>query len=129
MLSILNDAKVIDHIARICHSVNRAYCQAIGDASQPTWEDAPEWQRNSAINGVVFHLDNNVTPEQSHENWLQQKYAEGWTWGQDKNPDLKQHPCMVPYEYLPQEQRVKDYLFKAVVDSFKATINAERAEQ
>ena len=32
-------------IARVCHEVNRAYCQAIGDNSQPTWEDA----RNGSV--------------------------------------------------------------------------------
>ena len=38
----------MDSIARVCHEVNRAYCQALGDDSQPTWEEAPEWQRASA---------------------------------------------------------------------------------
>ena len=31
---------------------NRAYCQMIGDNSQSTWEDAPEWQKQSARKGV-----------------------------------------------------------------------------
>lgn len=36
-----------DQIARVCHEVNRAYCQALGDNSQPTWEEAPQWQRQN----------------------------------------------------------------------------------
>jgi hypothetical protein len=32
-----------------------------------------------------------------------------------KNPDAKEHPCFVPYDELPAEQRTKDYLFQAVV--------------
>lgn len=47
-------------IARVCHEVNRAYCAALGDLSQPPWADAPEWQRKSALNGVAFALCNPV---------------------------------------------------------------------
>jgi hypothetical protein len=31
----------IEEIAKVAHEVNRAYCQALGDFSQPKWEDAP----------------------------------------------------------------------------------------
>ena len=108
-----------EQVAKVCHNVNRAYCQSIGDDSQPLWEDAPEWQKESAINGVDFHMSNDVSPEQSHENWMKEKEEDGWVWGKLKDPERKVHPCMVPYNELPKEQRTKDYLFKAVVDSFK----------
>ena len=48
----------VEEIARVAHEVNRAYCQALGDDSQPAWEVAPQWQRDSAINGVTFHIAN-----------------------------------------------------------------------
>ena len=108
-----------EQIARICHEVNRAYCNSIGDTSQPSWEDAPDWQKASAVNGVEFHLNNDTTPEQSHENWMREKEADGWVYGPTKDPEKKEHPCMVPYDQLPLEQRTKDYLFKAIVDCFK----------
>jgi len=112
--------EAIEFIARVCHNVNRAYCQSIGDDSQPKWEEAPDWQRQSAINGVRFHLANDTTPEQSHENWMREKLADGWKHGPNKNPELKEHPCMVPYGELPAAQRTKDYLFKSIVDTYKA---------
>lgn len=105
----------LDEIARVAHEVNRAYCQSIGDDSQPAWKDAPGWQRDSAINGVRAHLVSDLTPEQSHENWLAQKEAEGWTYGPVKDPIRKEHPCFRPYSELPPEQRTKDHLFRAVV--------------
>ena len=106
-------------IAQFAHEINKAYCQAIGDNSQPTWEDAPEWQKSSAINGVDFHLENpNASPSASHESWLKQKQEEGWKYGSVKNAELKEHPCYVPYLELPVEQRAKDYFFKQVVKSF-----------
>lgn len=111
---------VIEDVAEACHEINRAYCQAIGDDSQPSWDDAPEWQKSSAINGVKFHLANpDASPSASHESWLAQKTAEGWKYGAVKNPDLKEHPCFVPYSDLPKEQKAKDYLFKQTVHSFK----------
>lgn len=103
-------------IARACHEINRAYCAAIGDNSQPSWEDAPEWQRTSAVNGVHFHLANpEASPSASHESWWAEKKADGWTYGPAKDPAKKQHPCCVPYEQLPAAQRAKDYIFSATV--------------
>lgn len=114
-----NSFDLIEGIARVAHEVNRAYCKAIGDDSQLPWDDAPDWQRSSARNGVAFHLAREVTPEQSHENWMEVKRAEGWKYGPVKDPEKKEHPCFTEYENLPQEQRVKDYLFKAIVDTLK----------
>ncbi|WP_439392560.1 RyR domain-containing protein [Bradyrhizobium sp. PMVTL-01] len=106
----------VERIARVCHEVNRAYCQAIGDNSQLTWADAPDWQRQSAITGVKHTLANpNSGPESSHESWLEEKRRDGWKYGPVKNPETKEHPCFVPYAELPVEQRAKDYLFQAVV--------------
>ena len=105
-------------IARVAHEVNRAYCASIGDHSQPAWEDAPEWQRSSAINGVLFHVANpQATPENSHESWMKEKAEAGWSYGEVKDAEKRTHPCFRPYNELPQEQRSKDYIFKAVVSA------------
>ena len=55
-----------------------------------------------------------VTPEDSHANWLKLKESEGWKYGPVKDPERKEHPCMVSYEKLPQSQKLKDLLFLAV---------------
>ena len=107
------------HTARVCHEVNRAYCQAIGDDSQPTWEDAPDWQKQSALMGVSLHMHNDVGPEASHESWMAQKLAEGWEYGLVKDPVLKIHPCIKPFADLPKEQQIKDHLFRAVVHAMR----------
>lgn len=108
------------HIAEICHEANRAYCRTIGDFSQPSWDDAPDWQKKSAINGVNFHLDNpGAGPSASHDNWLREKIADGWRYGAVKDPERKEHPCCVPYHELDEKQRRKDSLFIAIVDALK----------
>lgn len=61
----------VEHIAQIAHEANRAYCQTIGDFSQLSWDNAPDWQRESAIAGVVFLQGNpDATPADSHASWL-----------------------------------------------------------
>ncbi len=116
----------VHEIAKVCHEVNRAYCQAVGDDSQLPWDSAPEWQRTSAINGVRFILANdNALPSASHDSWLAEKQREGWVWGEVKDPEKKQHPCCVPYADLPVEQKAKDYIFGAIVRSIRA-IDGER---
>ena len=110
------NSEMVTEIARVCHEVNRAYCASQGDASQPAWEAAPDWQKDSAINGVLFHLANpDSKPSHSHDEWLREKAEAGWSYGPVKNPETKEHPCFVPYDELPREQQAKDYLFLAVV--------------
>jgi hypothetical protein len=112
-----------EQVAKICHETNRAYCSALGDNSQLPWEESPEWQRTSAINGVIFHRNNpSAKPSASHESWLEEKRVNGWSYGPTKDPEKKQHPCFIPFDGLPLEQQAKDYLFKAVVDSVRFLI-------
>jgi hypothetical protein len=119
-----------EQIARVAHEVNRAYCASLGDTSQPVWEDAPDWQQASARAGVAMHLANpDATPEQSHESWLAQKTAEGWTYGEVKDAAKKEHPCFLPYTELPAEQKAKDFLFRGVVHTLKDVQDAPAIDE
>lgn len=105
----------IAEIAQVCHEANRAVQAITGDPSpSPAWDGAPEWQRESAVEGVRQALDG-ATPEQLHESWCGHKRADGWTYGEVKDAGAKTHPCLVPYAELPAEQRAKDSLFHAIV--------------
>lgn len=107
-----------EQAAKICHEANKALCEAMDDNSQLPWDLAPTWQKQSAINGVMFCINNpDAPPSSNHENWLKEKVDNGWVYGEVKNPDNKTHPCCVPYEQLPEMQKAKDYLFKSVVES------------
>ena len=105
---------VVD-IARVCHEANRSLCDGLGDISQVSWDEAPDWQRDSAVNGVRFNLENPDAPASaSHDSWLAEKEATGWKYGPVKDAEKKEHPCFVPYSELPAEQRAKDYIFSAI---------------
>ena len=106
----------LEEIARVAHEVNRAYCQALGDDSQVPWEEAPEWQKQSAMLGVRLHSSYpEAGPQASHESWMEQKLSDGWKYGPVKKPEAKEHPCLVPFDQLPREQQAKDFIFRAVV--------------
>lgn len=111
-------------IAQVCHEVNRSYCHAIGDHTQLPWDQALDWQRESAIKGVEFHIANQDSkPSNSHESWLAEKLAAGWKYGPVKDAEKLEHPCCVPYDELPREQQAKDYLFLAVVRSLESHLS------
>ena len=106
----------IDHIAMVCHEANRAWCKSNGDFSQKEWAIAPDWQRGSAINGVIHaYASPDATPEDMHNIWMAGKIADGWVYGEVKDPDAKTHPCLGPFDQLPEWQQKKDILFLAIV--------------
>ncbi len=118
----MNLKLTVEQIAKVCHEVNRAYSEAIGDPVKPTWEECPEDQRVSCRAGVELHLGNpTTTPSESHGSWLQNKLATGWKYGEKFDQIFQTHPAMVPYEQLPKEQRAKDYIFRAIVMALAAT--------
>ncbi len=44
----------------------------------------------------------------THEVWAKGRIADGWTYGEKRNDELKQTPCLVPYEELTEEEAAYD---------------------
>jgi len=110
-------------IARVAHEANRAWCMANNDYSQPQWDEAPDWQRNSAIMGVEFHIANpNAGDSASHDSWMKQKEKDGWVYGEVKDESVKTHPCIVPFSDLPDIQQKKDSLFRGIIHALAPVI-------
>lgn len=107
-------------IAKVCHQANKAWCENSGDESQKDWAEAEQWQRDSAIMGVEFRLANPDAGEDTQHNaWMKDKIDAGWVYGEVKDADAKTHPCIVPFNELPEFQQKKDALFCAIVDALK----------
>ncbi len=43
-----------------------------------------------------------------HEIWAQNRMNEGWTYGVRRDDNAKKHPCLVPYEELPESEKEYD---------------------
>lgn len=104
------------NIAIVCHQANKAWCENHGDNTQKDWDEAEEWQRSSAVKGVEFKLANPNAPDSAqHDAWMKDKVDSGWKYGIEKDSTIKTHPCIVPFEELPEFQQKKDKLFQAIV--------------
>ena len=55
------------------------------------------------LNGLVEAMAKNV-----HDVWAESRISQGWTWGPERNDTLKHHPCLVPYEELPEVEKAYD---------------------
>jgi hypothetical protein len=58
--------------------------------------------------------------ENSHDNWAEQRIAEGWTYGPKRDDAAKEHPDLVPYGDLPDSE--KEYDRKAAMETLKAIV-------
>ena len=52
---------------------------------------------------LVEQMSKNV-----HEVWAETRIRQGWTYGEQRNDELKTHPCLVPYEELPESEKEYD---------------------
>lgn len=70
---------------------------------QPKPIDTSDVKLPRELDGLVEAMARNV-----HEVWAQTRISQGWTYGPERSDELKQHPCLVGYDELPEEERVYD---------------------
>lgn len=113
--------EIIEEVAKAAHEANRG----ISEGNPLSWDDSSEEIRQSAIDGVKSVInDPTITPEKSHNNWMRWRESNGWVFGEVKDEEAKTHPCMVPYNELPEDERVKDQVF---VDTVKSELMKHKA--
>lgn len=117
-----------EKIARVVHEANRAWQLGCGEEVGPGWDEAPQWMKESTLAGVRSVLEGS-TPEELHEGWMEHRGSEGWTWGPFKITKLKKHPCMVPFDELPEKDRAKDIMFHAIVNSLNGGFRGDTPER
>jgi ryanodine receptor 2 len=54
----------------------------------------------------------------AHEVWSRERISQGWRYGPERNDGRKEHPCLVPYEQLPESEKVYDR--QAAMETLKA---------
>ena len=93
---VLKDSlsKVIDYLKR--ESMNEAKY-----TPQPI--DTTDVKLPEELEQLVEEMSKNV-----HEVWAETRIKQGWKYGEQRNDELKTHPCLVPYEDLPEEEKEYD---------------------
>jgi hypothetical protein len=56
----------------------------------------------------------------AHDVWARQRLDQGWTYGLNRNDDAKTHPCLIPYEELPESE--KEYDRKTAIETLRMII-------
>lgn len=63
-------------------------------------------------NGVVLTDDvmalSELIAKNTHEVWSAGRIRDGWTYGEERNDAAKTHPCLIPYEDLPESEKEYD---------------------
>lgn len=58
--------------------------------------------------------------ENTHDVWAKTRIEQGWSYGETRNDELKQTPCLVPYEELPDSE--KEYDRSTALETLKLII-------
>ncbi|MBR2025658.1 MAG: Ryanodine receptor Ryr [Alistipes sp.] len=65
--------------------------------------DTSDVQLPEELNALIEQMAKNV-----HEVWAESRIEQGWSYGEERNDALKTHPCLIPYEELPEVEKAYD---------------------
>lgn len=65
--------------------------------------DTSDIQLPEELNELIEKMSRNV-----HDVWARSRMDQGWIFGEKRNDELKQHPCLIPYEDLPEIEKAYD---------------------
>lgn len=106
----------IEAIAETVHEAVRAWARANGQDAIPAWSDAADWMKASSRESAKFVLAHpGAGASAQHDQWMAQRLSAGWTYGEMRDEALKTHPMLVAYSELPQFEKKKDELVRAIV--------------
>jgi len=79
--------------------------------------DTSDVELPDELKQLVEQLARNV-----HDNWAVGRINDGWTYGTERNDELKQHPCLVDYDNLPESE--KDYDRATAIETLKVILKS-----
>jgi hypothetical protein len=62
--------------------------------------------RTKVLNAIEANME--LLAEYEHDGWMEQKYRDGWSHSLVRDDEAKQHPCLVQYATLSEEDKEKD---------------------
>lgn len=117
--SLAGNAAFVESAARRAHDTIAFMCAT----GAPSWSATPEWKKAQCRNGVKWVLNNpEATPADVHNQWVELMVSSGWQYGPEKNEVTKTHPCIVDFDQLSKNDKMKDEIFiDSVIESAKST--------
>ncbi len=86
------------------------------DTYTPRPLDTTSVELSEDLEKLVEQMARNV-----HEVWAQGRINEGWTYGAVRDDAAKHHPCLVPYDELPESE--KEYDRNTSVETLKLILS------
>lgn len=78
--------------------------------------DTSNVQLPNELKGLVEKMAENV-----HEEWAKTRIEQGWTYGPQRDDANKKHPCLIPYDQLPDSE--KEYDRNTAISTLKLIIS------
>lgn len=69
----------------------------------PAPADTSDIELTSDILALCEEMSRNT-----HEVWARNRMDQGWVFGAVRNDEKKEHPCLIPYEELSEEEKKYD---------------------
>ncbi|MEL7032199.1 MAG: RyR domain-containing protein [Pseudomonadota bacterium] len=106
----------LEPVARVIHAAIRTWSSAHGQPDMPDWDVAPQWMKESTFASIKFVLEHpDADAGAQHVQWMEQRRAQGWSYGPVRDEVRKTHPMLVPFDQLPIMEQKKDDLVSAIV--------------
>ena len=70
---------------------------------QPNPIDTSDIQLDEEVSSLIEVMAKNV-----HEVWAKERIEQGWSYGEKRDDVNRLHPCLLPYEELPEFEKKFD---------------------
>jgi len=111
----MKNAFTDEQIAEICHAANRIIQKHLHDECPSLeWESEEEFIREASVGEVQMILAGR-SPEETHNEWCDRLFSQGYICGLVKSREMRTHPCLVPFRDLPVEHKRKVRMIHAIV--------------
>lgn len=100
------DREIIEKIPSILSEAQKANCKK-KLRGLPMYKPKPIDTKNIILNNEILVLCE-VLAKNTHEVWASGRITDGWTYGDMRNDVKKEHPCLIPYEELPESEKEYD---------------------
>lgn len=84
------------------------------------YEPSPKNTENVSLPPEIIALAEKLA-EHAHDVWARQRMDQGWTYGSERDDRLKRHPCLIPYQELPESE--KEYDRKTSMETLKLILS------
>jgi hypothetical protein len=83
------------------------------------YEPQPIDTSDVQLNEQILELTE-LLAKNAHDTWARQRANDGWRYGTQRDDVKKEHPCLVPYESLPESE--KEYDRNVTIGTLKAIL-------